>query len=145
MIALFGIKIKAPAFLKAAATVLKPIKAVTAVIDKVPVVGQAALLVPGVAQVKVGVQVADSLVKAANSSNPAVKQKGLAAIAATKVLAGQAPSPPGKPAPQVSPAMRRAAANGLTLMKKRAAALRVARKTYKVETQGKNKGKIVRK
>lgn len=137
---MFGIKIKLPKVLK---SVLKPIKAVTGA------AGGAALLVPGVSQVAVGVQVADSLVKAANGRPPG---KGLGLAEAMKLRISQGQQAKAKAivantrklaVSSPNPAVRRAAANGLTLMRKRTAAMKAA-KCYKVVTSGPSKGRVVK-
>lgn len=123
----------------------KAIKAVSKVAKPLVPAGKfAALLVPGGSQVMAGVQVADTLVKAANGkpdhklvkgkavlvTDPrelaARKQKALGIIKTTQLVAAN-----GK-----TPAIRRAAAKGLTLMNKRAAALRFTGRNFKISPRG---------
>lgn len=108
----------------------------------VKVAGSVGLMVPGVAQVAAGVQIADTVVKAANGVASAVhkpgappptptviqqrKAKAIRIIQTTKLLAVK-----GK-----TPAIRRGAANGLTLMKKRHAALKFVKQNYTVNARG---------
>jgi hypothetical protein len=110
----------------------KILKSVPKVMPKTP--QGPALLVSGTKNAMVGVQVADSIVKQYNNkTNPQARAKARVTVKNTKLLAAK-----GK-----TPAIRRAAANGLTLMRKRAAALKL-RKKYRVETRGKNRGKVVK-
>jgi hypothetical protein len=126
----------------------KAFKAIKSVAKPLVPVGKfAALVIPGGGSVLAGVQVADTVVKAANGLSdhkvvkkgnvlvavkitPAeqqarkVKAKGI--IATTHALANR-----GK-----TPAIRKAAAKGLTLMAKRAAALRFTRRHFKLNPRG---------
>ncbi len=119
---MFGIKIKLPKIklpkiIKQAATLVKPFA------------GTAVLMVPGGAQAMAGLQVADTVVKAVNSKDPVKKKKAVRMLKAQAHVAMKHPNP----------VVRQQAAHGITLMNKRAAMLRSAKK-FRVDARG-----IVRK
>lgn len=90
-----------------------------------PFAGVAVLMIPGAAQAQAGIQLADNVVKGYNSLNPRTRRKAQRIVAAQKQVLLTHPNP----------RVRQEAAHGMTLMRKRAAALK-ASQLFDVNSKG---------